>query len=195
MFGKLLQHFEAKNMLRIEVQEVADFLVANGSQDRIILRPEPMNPGELVGVYYQYTTHAAPYAQPDFVTLIVYPSNAPLEMQRLVCCKELIHVCDGKVARTDTLEEVDALCEKLLGPMTSDDYGIADIMASVDRFALYQGLALLFPWAARETALALIAQDKATESDVAEWACLPLGLAKFVLSDEWAEAYELIKQL
>lgn len=195
MFQKLLKNFRDRVTLPIEVGELTAFLIQQGCQDSIILHPEEMDPLELRGAYVQYTTHPGVYAAPELVTLIIYPANAPVSDQRVICGKEVIHLCDGKTARTNSPEEVEALVEKLLGPLSTEDYGLADIMASVDRIALYQALALLFPIAARQVAIAAIAAGKVSIDQVAEWADLPLPLVRLVLSPEWEEVYAIIEVL
>ena len=195
MFQELLKHFSGRTQLPVEVEEISRFLVSAGCQDSIILHPEELDPGELRGTFVQYTTHSGVYSAPEFVTLIIYPANADLAEQRVICGKELIHLCDGKIARTNTPGEVDALIEKLLGPLSTEDYGLADIMASVDKLALYQGLALLFPIAAREVALEKINDRSATVEDIADWAQLPIPVVSLVLREEWTEVYAVIEQM
>jgi hypothetical protein len=195
MFSKLYQEFAGKTALEIDIKDVADFLVKCGCQDSIIFVPEQMDPGEIRGLYVQYTTHPGVYTAPELVTLVIYPGNAPVDMQRVVCCKELIHVCDGNAAKTNSPEEVDALVEKLLGPLSTEDYGLADLMASVDKIAFYQALAILFPEAARAVALQRIADKAATPEDIAAWAGLPLSMVNLVLSDQWGEVLEVIRTM
>lgn len=196
MFGKLLSHYSTRKTLPIDVQEVADHLVHHcGCQDSIIFHPEEMEIGALRGMYVQYTTHPGVYSAPELETLIIFPSNEPVDWQRMICAKELIHVCDGNGARTNSPDEVDDLVDKLLGPLSTDDYGLADLMASVDRIALYQALAVMFPWGAREVALEQIEKGNATELDVARWANLPLTLVRLVLDPAWEELYAIIEDM
>lgn len=189
MFKKLLQRFANRTTFPIEVGEVADALVALGCQDKFIFSPEEMDTGRLRGTFYQYTWRPRPYAEPELHTIIVYSSTDSLVWQRVISCKELIHVCDVPAAKTSTLEEISALIEKLLGPVSTEDYGLADVMASVDRLALYQALAVLFPLSLREVALASMraSPETCTAEVIAEWAKLPVGLARLVLSDQWPE--------
>ncbi len=195
MFQKLLQHFSSRDKLPVEVTEISDFLVSAGCQDSIILHPENMEAGELRGTFYQYTTHPGVYASPEFVTLIVYPKNEDLSYQRVICGKEMIHLCDSKRARTNTPDEVDALIEKLLGPLSTEDYGLADLMASVDRLALYQALAILFPISARNVALEKMANGSATLESISQWSVLPEGLVSLILSEDWLEVHAVIEQM
>lgn len=196
MFGKLLSAFADRESAPIDIQEVADFLIEKcGCQDSIIFHPEELDPGVLKGLYLQYTTHAGVYTAPELVTLIIYPGNAPVEWQRIICCKEMIHVCDGRAAQTNTEEEVDALVEKLLGPLSTEDFGFADLMASVDKIALYQAIAIMFPLAARAKALQSIEDGKADDVKIAQWMQLPLDVVRLVLGKEWPDIYQVIEDM
>ncbi|MQV98575.1 hypothetical protein GHK46_14915 [Sinorhizobium medicae] len=181
----LLQAVASNNEMPLEVEDMANELIRAGCQDRIIFHPANQDPSELQGVFCQYTTRPGVYASPEFVTLIVYSSRLPIEWQRLVCCKELIHVCDSSVEQTNTEEEVQALLDKILGPLSTEDFGVADIMAAKDKFAIYQALAILFPLSAREEARDRIKRGFNDIDDVVAWTCLPKRMVEFVLSDEW----------
>ncbi len=58
-------------------------------------------------------------------------------------------------------------------------------MASLDKMAIYQSLAFLFPEAARHDALAALARQDKTPEEIAEWAALPRPLVDLALSNEW----------
>lgn len=192
MFCNLVGYFEDRDVFPIEVAEVAEVLIQLGCQDEFHFSPEKMDTGKLRGAFYQYKSHAVPYGEPILHTIIVYAEGVDVPWQRVICCKELIHVCDSAAARTNSPEEVAELMDKLLGLVSNEDYGLADFMASVDRLALYQALVVLFPLKMRTTALQAIAASKATEEQIAQWASLPLPLVKLVLSEEWPEVCEVL---
>jgi hypothetical protein len=187
MFSRLVEYFSETTELPIEIPDIRTKIVEFGIQDEIIFFPQDMDPGKLRGVYYQYTTRNAVYGDAILCSLIVYSSRLSIEWQRVVCCKELIHILDGQAERTKTPEEVLGLVDKLLGPLSTEDFGIADFMAAKDRLALYQALALLFPAAARREAVQRLASGEDDIESIAEWACLPIALARVVMSDDWPE--------
>ena len=92
---------------------------------------------------------------------------------------------DAHVAHTKTADEVSDLIIKLLGPLSTEDFGLADFVAAKDKLALYQILPVLFPEAARKAAAAKLAARDKTIEDIATWACLPLQLARLVMTEEW----------
>jgi len=102
---KLIERFETVNQLPVEIPEVRDAIVSLGVQDDIRFCPDDrVDTAVLRGLYYQYTTHSAPYSEPTFCSLIVFSNSLPKEWQRLIACKELMHVLDNKSERTNTLE-------------------------------------------------------------------------------------------
>jgi hypothetical protein len=185
---RVLEHFEQTRELPIEIPEIRDVVLGMGFQDSITFVPcGKMDPAKLRGAFYQYTTHAGVYVAPHFRTLIVYSRQLSKDWQRLVCAKELIHVLDGKAEKTKTEDEVQGLIDKIIGPLSTEDFGLADIMAAKDKLAVYQALAVLFPDAARADALAKKAEGK-TPEEIAKQASVPLRFVKLVLTDEWPAA-------
>lgn len=187
MYLELVEHFQSQDTLPIEAEDIAAKLVELGCQDSIRFCPEDIDPGELKGAIYQYTVRPGVYSPPEFVTLIVYSQNLPTDWQRVVCAKELVHVCEGSVGRTDTPEEVEGLLEKILGPLSNEDFGLSDLMASIDKLAIYQAIDLLFPLAARHDARRALDEGTADFHDIVDWVQIPAVFVKMVLADEWLE--------
>ena len=190
---KLLDHFEYVRELPVEIPEVADVLKSLGIQDEITFCPdESIDDTILRGLYYQYTRSDKPYSEPVFCSLIVYSSKISKEWQRLVACKEMMHILDVGSEKTHTLEGLDGLLNRLLGPLSSEDADIFDIMATRDRLAIYQAIPLLFPEGARLDAIERVESGVLTIQDVADRACLPLRFVALALTKEWPE---LIKDI
>lgn len=103
-----------------------------------------------------------------------------------------MHILDSETEKTETLAELDGLLNRLLGPLSSEDFDIFDIMAAKDRLALYQAIPFVFPEAARQDAINAIRSGRLTEEQVAVRACVPLRFIRLALTDEWPE---LIKDL
>lgn len=182
---QVVQTFAGITDLPIEIPEVRAEIVRLGYQDRIIFSGQDADPGKCRGVFYQYTTRDGVYADPVLTTLIGYNSRVSVPWQRMVCCKEMVHLMDRAVEQTQTAEEVEGLLDKLLGPFSTEDYGIADLMAAHDRLALYQALPILFPDAARAEALTELQAGRKTLEQIAEWAVLPPVLVTMVLAENW----------
>jgi hypothetical protein len=182
---RLLERFDPLRELPFEIPEMRDAIVGLGFQDDIRFIPcDEMNPAQLRGVFYQFTRQPGVYAPPDLCTLIIYSSQMTREWQRLVCAKELIHVMDGKVEKTKTPHELQGLIDKIIGPLSTEDFGLADVMAAKDKLAVYQALAVIFPDAARADALTAL-KNGMTKQQLMERASIPLQFTNLVMADEW----------
>lgn len=192
MLRRLIEAFEDRVNLPIEIKEVRAEILNLGIQDKIILSAEELDTGVLKGTFYQWHESPAPYADPLRVTLIVYPQNVDIEIQRVICAKELIHVCDANIVKTHDPEAIESLAKKLVGPFETPASDLSDLMAAADKFAQYQSLNLLFPKAARVLARERIASGAMNTKDIADWAVLPLQETELVLAEEWERISELI---
>lgn len=184
--AELVNHFARTLEVPIEVSEVRDVMISVlHVQDEITFCKEDMNPEELRGAYYQFTRRDRAYSDPILCSIIVYCSKLALDWQRIICCKELVHVLDKNIERTNTKEEIEGLVTRLLGPLSTEDFGIMDIMASRDRLAIYIALGILFPKAARDSAKDAIARGVETIDTIAQTTVLPRALIRVALLDEW----------
>jgi hypothetical protein len=184
---KLYERFQGVSDLPIEIADIRDAVIQLGVQDRIIFRGESLDPGELCGIFYQYITRPGVYADPVLTTIIVYPESAEPAVQRMISAKELIHMMDSALERVETQEGLTELVDKLLGPLSTEDFGLADYVAAQDKMAIYRCIPLLFPSAARAVASQLLKEGAVTIAQIAEWACLPDQIVTFVMADGWPE--------
>lgn len=185
MLKELIERLENRTELPIEVQEIADLLIELGFQDEVRFYDVAADPTRIRGAFDQFVYRPGVYADPVRVALIPYNSNDPTEWQRLVCCKELMHLFDHDIERTDKEDEVPSFLDKLLGPMSTDDFGLADFMAAKDKIATYQCLPLLMPKAALDIARQAVAEGVKTPEDVADWAGIPLRFVMLMLDEQW----------
>ncbi len=180
----------------IEIDDLAKIIVEFGCQDKIIFHPDKeLNENHIRGIFYQYTTRPGVYAEPELVTLIIYSANQEVEWQRLVCCKELVHWGDKEIEKTSTAETLDELLDKILVPFSTENFGIADIMASKDKLATYIALGILFPPLAREEAIASLESGEKTIEQVATWVGLPVRLVEVVINERWPKLFEILVQM
>lgn len=185
MLKELVEHFSGLTSLPVEIDEVASEIKRMGYQDEIHIFPVDCDPTVLRGVFTQFRYHEVMYGEPYWVTHIAYCRNLPLEWQRVICAKELVHIYDPHATQTDTEDEVNGLLDKLVGPLSSEDYGFTDLMAAKDRIALYQCLPLLLPKASLELARQQVRVGQKTEQEIADWACMPVRLVSLMLSEDW----------
>lgn len=185
MLKKLIASFEDRTDLPIEVGEIAEAIIAEGIQDEIHFVPVDADPAKIHGAFARFRYTPRPYAEAVWVAHIPYNRRDPVEIQRLTACKELIHLFDSDFERTDTEDEVPALIERLVGPFSSDEVGIANLMAIKDNLAIYMCLPLLLPRAALLLLRAEIAAERMTSIEAAEIACMPHDLVVLMLDENW----------
>lgn len=185
MLKNIIARLAGEVNLPIEVSDIVDALVAEGFIDEIHFVPVDGDLAQIRGAFARFQYHTGPYSDPVDVAHIPYNSNDSVPGQRVTCCKELIHLFDSDLERTDTEDEVPEFIEKVLGPLNNDDFGLIDLMASKDKLALYQCLPLLMPRAALDVAREAVASDRLTVQEVAEWAQMPLPLVRLMLDDQW----------
>ena len=185
MLKELVEKLESRIELPIEVHEIADILIDLGYQDEVRFYAVPADQKQIRGAFHQFTYRPGIYADPQMVALISYNSNDPIEWQRLICCKELMHLFDRDLERTDNEEELANFLDKLLGPLSTDDYGLADLMAAKDKMATYQCLPLLMPRAALQIARQAVADGQKTPEQIAEWARIPVHFINLMLDEQW----------
>lgn len=191
----LFDYLSETRELPVEIKDLISVLIDAGVQDEIYLRPVNTDPGSLRGAIRQFRDHRGVYGEPLWITHIVYSKNSPLEWQRITCAKEIVHLFDKDIEKTDTIEEVMGLIDKLVGPLTTENFGISDIQATVDRFAVYKCLPLLLPKAALTDAKLNVKRGELTVQEVAKAACMPEELVSIMISDEWDEIIRLLENL
>jgi len=185
MLRNLVEVFQDRVTLPIEVTEIRTAIQTIGFQDRIILSARTLDTEVLRGTFYQWTERATLYGEPQLVTLVIYPENINICWQRLICAKEMVHVCDQQIAKTVDIEAIVKLAEKLLGPSKAEATDVTDVMALVDKLAQFQALDLLFPKAARAVAKLKLADNSKTLLEIAEWAKIPQQYVELALTDQW----------
>jgi len=122
---------------------------------------------------------------------ITYAAQIPHEWQRLVCCKELLHLLDPIETRVSRPEEIDKLVEKIILPSDLQDPFTDGIHALTDRVAVTYAAAILFPLGARAILLPHLGK-KLSLPKIAEMAEIPLRYAHTVMSEIWPEIHDIM---
>lgn len=125
-----------------------------------------------------------------FMTTIGFAKSGH-EMERLVTCKELLHILDPKNCRVVSGDKVYGLMGKitlradLIEPFSEKD-------DQSDRVAVLEALAILFPLAARDKLLPYYKSEELSLAEIAEYAELPPSYIKYALSDKWPEIHRIL---
>lgn len=189
--AKIVRHFEGLGQAYVDLRDVVSEFRRMMPNDSLRVTAVDLPENIIRGVHYSYTHHPDPASAliPQPVTQIIYSSQQPVCWQRLVVCKELIHVFDDTGIETDQPEEVKELVKQLTGELpTSVKSG--NLHWFFDNLAEYQAMAILFPFGLREAINGRgpnIDRDRlATELE------LPRRVVDMVLSDAWTSLRESI---
>lgn len=186
MFKNLQAKFDGRTELPIEVQDICDALMEMGYQDDIRVVEEEMDTTQLLGTYVQFTEPAGGmYSESQLVSLIVYPSNLPSEIQRIICAKELVHVCDARVSKTSNPQDIMELAQVLSGRAAIGDEPRMTMKVAADMLAQQKGLMLLFPKAARAIARQQINDNAITLDELSDLLQLPAATVEDMLQEDW----------
>ncbi len=191
--SKLIRHFEALGRVPVSMTEVvAEFrrsLLTSGLQVKGVDLPANVLRG--THFHYHHEPHPNSIVMPGSMALVVYSTQQDLKWQRLVCCKELIHVLDSPVVQTKDEKDIIKLGSKLADKSRHYE-GASDLQWFFDDLAKYHALAILFPFSLREAIMdAYLAKhiDDAALSDVVQ---IPEEFVKMVMSDQWKLLRETI---
>jgi hypothetical protein len=116
----------------------------------------------------------------------------PHEWQRLVCCKELLHILDSVETRVSRPEDIERLVEKIVLPADLQDPFTDGIHALTDRVAATYAAAILFPFGAREIVLKPFLERKLPLTRLADMAELPPRYVAIVMSEIWPEIHKML---
>lgn len=144
---KVLDAFSDRCSGPIEITEIASAVERTGITNYIQFVPVDMNPNVLYGIYHEFESHEIPmpYSDQRVISRILYSQHLSSEWQRLVCCKELVHIFDNEAIRTRTPTQVVGLIKNLVDREPGDVGTQAKLMAIHDELAVFQAIGLLCP--------------------------------------------------
>lgn len=175
--SRLIDLFSSFGFVPIEVAEVADQIVDWGYYDKITISPFDGPVGSLRGNILVYE-NVVPYNTRTYC-VVRYNQNSPIEWQRIVCVKDLIHSLDVEVLKTDSRARAETLLNDL--SMTGDISEGMGISALLEEAATYQALGVLCP----DLALERFRKNGASEAEIASKLEIPEIFVNNVMHPEW----------
>jgi len=194
--GKVVRHFEAIGKVPVDINDVLALVREICPDEKIRVRGVDIDPGRLKGNCYRYKIppQTGSSLMPVQCSLIVYSTRMSTFEQRLVCCKELVHIVNPDPIVTRTSAEVVHLAERVTkkiilkpGQTTSND-----IQVFLDHLAVWHAVAILVPFGIREELLAAKSIDQINLDAVAEALEIPRDYVKTALGPSWALMRETI---
>lgn len=192
--AELVRAFDVRKDVPVDVNDVKAALIERGVRDVIWFWSVDINAEVLRGQLVHWAQkHDAPKAvgEGEFrgVADIYYAESLTPDWQRLVCCKELLHIIDPENARAAIPEVVARLTEKISLPPDLQN-GLKDGLAALtDRVALLQATAVLFPWRAREL---IKNAGNLSIPEIAKLVDLPERYVAAVMDDDWGLIHDII---
>lgn len=190
--SELIKKFATWTFGPIDIEDhVRPAFLGMGVKDKIWFWPDPkMNPAIIRGKI-QHWEYKESEDGPDVRCAdITYAEQMPNEWQRLVCCKEMLHLLDE--TGTNTREDIEHLIEKVILPPDLQDPFNDGAHAVTDRVAITFATAVLFPYAAREVFMAKHSAGKFPLPQIADLMEVPVRSAALVMSDVWVDIYPLL---
>jgi hypothetical protein len=191
----LIRTCAAWETLPVDVEDhVKPEFLKFGVKDQIWFFSDPkLNPSIIRGeIQHWEWWDWRPETEPIRVADITYAAQMPHEWQRLVCCKEMLHILDPEGTRVTRPEDIDKLVEKIILPSDLQDPFNDGIHALTDRVAITYAAAILFPLGAREILIQPFLDGRLPLAKVAELAELPPRYAAVVMSESWPEIHEML---
>ncbi len=192
--AKLIKAFSVKAIGPIDIWEhVKPEFEKLGVRDEIYFFADPKLDHTILRgkiTYWSYPTGVG--GRTNFVADITYAEQQPNDWQRLVCCKEMMHIFDPTETRGGKAEDVDRLVDKIILADELQDPFSDGIHALTDRVAVYYATAILFPLAAREALMPAYQAGTLTLEVIAEQMEIPLKYAFMVMSEGWPEVHAMM---
>jgi len=180
----LLSYFSAKTDLPISPNEVASKIVSYGISDGV----------KFVGVSLdeKVVKGAGVYAEPVVCTEVYYVINDTTKWQRLVCCKELLHLFDTEGAKSASSAHISDLISNMCLGSVSQGADDNIIQTFTDHAMVFYAMAILLPLRARELMMSDYKSGKLTVDTISDWADIPIEAVQIVMSDAWLGLYGIL---
>jgi hypothetical protein len=188
----LINAFKDRTVLPIDLNEVRQWLLDRGIQNRIEFIGVELEPtGAIRGFLKRFKDRKGGWEiEPDEVSHIYYETRQGLDWQNMTCAKELIHILDAACvtskAAFDKLTQSLALPDDLRYLLKDPDFAL------VDKWGTAPACALLLPLAARELLLPAYDSRILTPSEIAKLAGMPTEHVRTVMSPSWPAIHDLI---
>lgn len=183
---KIIENFSCFTILPVDIDDVRDFILNLGTVDRIIFHSVNSESAVLRGLLY-HTKDKPPYFQGERVTAnIAYCVDLPIDHQRIIACKELLHILDvgGQIAATRP--SVSRLVTEIVLPQSlGNDWAKLQKVTASDKLGVLMALAVLLPRDAIAELRPFYEKGEIGIEEIATLAQLPEPYVAFAMTDEW----------
>ena len=193
--AELIKKFDVREQVPVDVNDVKAELETRGIKDEIYFWPSTLDSkhlkGQLVHIdYWDYPGYEG--APTKTVADIYYAKNLPDDEQRLVCCKELLHILDPEHCRAATEEAITRLFSKMGLPPEMQEPFKDGAAVNTDRVAVYEAVAVLFPYATRQLLMPPFKATKINLTDITRMIDIPYKYVVFVMHENWEAVHSIL---
>jgi len=185
----LLKAFEYRLKLPIDVNDVLAYLREHGNTDNVEFIGADLEPDILQGAVKIWYARAGVYVEPERMVNIYYHRGHSKDWQRMICCKELLHLIDPAWLCTNEAAAIDKLADEIGLPPEMQDPFNEMAETNVDRVAELRAAALLLPLEARNIFRPYYDAGKLSIDDIARQADIPRKYAGIVMHPAWDDIY------
>ncbi|MGK6354715.1 hypothetical protein ACMGDH_05755 [Sphingomonas sp. DT-207] len=188
----LIRKFSERDTLPIDVNDILACLREHGHDDDIEFVGVEFDTDILQGMIKVFHVRDGLYSEPRRFANIYYHRDHSRDWQRMVCCKELVHLLDPSGAYTTDSQAIEDLAEKIGLPPEMQDPMADGFETNVDRIAEYRATALLFPMTVRNLLIEPYRNDQISLSDIARLADVPSRYVALAMRDVWVDMHAIM---
>ncbi|MCB1503107.1 MAG: hypothetical protein KDK07_25570 [Bauldia sp.] len=187
----LIQEFSALTTLPVPINDVWEKLKEWGFDEIYFFQDVDLDPTILNGHIEQEEIPCNDGNDSYIMNTITY-AKTDNETERLVICKEMLHIMDPDEYRANKPKELEELIEKIVLPAELVDPVTENAHSINDRIAITQASAVLFPLAARKLIMPHYQSGRYSLRQIADMAELPPRYVAPILSDFWPHIHDIL---
>ncbi len=198
MYRELQAEFDKRDLLPVQIHHICDAISNLGYPDKIEAFPHRMEFDRLLGSrapwgrtsYQEYRREFSSLGG-ESITRIFYPENADMMIQRMVCAKELVRICEStaKAAHSPPANEFQEFIDDIRVAL-SLEFKQETAKAAEDFLTQGKALLILFPRNLREIARQKIQKDDWTIAELERKAKIPAETLMHLLDPRWENVAE-----
>jgi hypothetical protein len=191
---KVSQHFDGVGKVPVDIKDVLKWINAHLMDEVINIHGIDISADSLNGGIVSQTMPQKPHpnsaVRPWKQHTIAYRTQLSMEMQRLVVCKEVLHVFEPPSVRTNDQLKVLALAEALM-VKNGGEPGEGQAAALADNISKWNAVTVLFPFGYWEECFKAHKEGAMTLDEIADALEIPRSYVAVTMTDGWRAHREI----
>lgn len=180
---ELIAEFAVKEIIPVQLEEVQAALRAKGVDDEIYYFYDTTLPPNIFSGFIH--SEEIPWGDDTKIITTITYAKMGSEMERLVCCKEMLHILDPDHLKTRTLRDVDRLISEIVLPPELQNFANNGGHTNLDIISMTHAIAILMPLAVVDLLRPPFKAGKISIEEIAARADLPIFAVSFAMDDTW----------